>query len=99
MSWTKTEIHDLLIRQKAFFQTGKTLSIPFRMEMLRKLREAEIQIAGGIYLQHRVSEKFERLVIADPVHLLLIVKRGMCQRLKKQLRILKRVSDDLLQTA
>ena len=26
MSWTKTEIHDLLIRQKAFFQTGKTLS-------------------------------------------------------------------------
>ena len=42
MSWTKTEIHDLLIRQKAFFQTGKTLSIPFRMEMLRKLREAVI---------------------------------------------------------
>ena len=42
MSWTKTAIHDLLIRQKAFFQTGKTLSIPFRMEMLRKLREAVI---------------------------------------------------------
>ena len=42
MSWTKTEIHDLLIRQKAFFQTGKTLSIPFRMEMLRKLRQAVI---------------------------------------------------------
>ena len=42
MSWTKAEIHDLLIRQKAFFQTGKTLSTPFRMEMLRKLREAVI---------------------------------------------------------
>ena len=42
MSWTKTAIHDLLIRQKAFFQTGKTLSIPFRMEMLRKLRQAVI---------------------------------------------------------
>ena len=40
MTWTQTDIHALLEKQKTFFQTGATLSIDFRLEMLRKLRNA-----------------------------------------------------------
>jgi len=44
-------ISELVSRQRAYFQTGETLSVPFRVEMLKKLRaairnrEAEINAA------------------------------------------------------
>lgn len=42
MPYTKSEIHDILLSQREFFLSGKTLDINFRKEQLKKLRQALI---------------------------------------------------------
>ena len=37
---TKTDVETLVAKQRAYFQSGKTLSVPYRIGMLEKLREA-----------------------------------------------------------
>ena len=33
-------IHEIVENQRRFFHTGATLPVPFRLQMLRKLRDA-----------------------------------------------------------
>ena len=40
MPYTKEEIHDIVIKQREFFKTGKTLDIKWRKEQLKKLKQA-----------------------------------------------------------
>ena len=40
MAWTKEEIHGLVEDQRAFFRSGRTLDIPWRIGQLKKLRDA-----------------------------------------------------------
>ena len=53
MPYTKSEIHDILLSQREFFLSGKTLDINFRKEQLKKLRQALIdnqkKLAEALY--------------------------------------------------
>ena len=40
MSYTKEQIHEIVLKQKEYFLTGKTLPIKFRKEQLKKLKKA-----------------------------------------------------------
>ena len=40
MEYTKESIHQIVLKQRAFFNTGATLDIKFRKEQLKKLRKA-----------------------------------------------------------
>ena len=40
MSYTKQEIHDIVMSQREFFLSGKTLDVKFRKQQLKKLRQA-----------------------------------------------------------
>ena len=40
MPYTKEEIHEIVLSQREFFYSGKTLDIKFRKEQLKKLRKA-----------------------------------------------------------
>lgn len=40
MNWTQETVHALVEKQRAYFQTGKTLDVNFRIEQLKKLRQA-----------------------------------------------------------
>ncbi len=40
MKWTKEMIHETVMAQRAFFDTGATLSVSWRIEQLQKLKEA-----------------------------------------------------------
>ena len=42
MSYTREEIHQIVVNQREFFLTGKTLSVKFRKEQLKKLKIALI---------------------------------------------------------
>ncbi len=42
MGYTKEDIHEIVEKQRAFFLTNQTLSIKFRIEQLKKLRQAMI---------------------------------------------------------
>jgi len=42
MTVTQETIHGIVCRQRQFFRTGKTLDIPWRIERLRKLKQAVI---------------------------------------------------------
>ena len=42
MSYTKEDIHNLVVKQREFFLSGKTLDYKFRVEQLKKLRKAII---------------------------------------------------------
>ena len=42
MAYTKEQIHDIVLKQREFFASGKTLDIKFRKEQLKKLRQAII---------------------------------------------------------
>ncbi len=57
---TANEIEALLAKQRDFYKSGKTLSIPFRIAMLKKLRTAilthEKQIADALYADLGKSE-------------------------------------------
>ena len=40
MAWTQESVHALVEKQRAYFRTGATLDVDFRIEMLKKLRKA-----------------------------------------------------------
>ena len=40
MPYTKEDIHNLVLKQRDFFLTGKTLPVKYRIEQLKKLKEA-----------------------------------------------------------
>ena len=40
MSYSKEEIHQIVLNQKEYFLSGETLSVKFRIEQLKKLRES-----------------------------------------------------------
>ena len=40
MTWTQNSLHQLLESQRAFFRSGATLPLSFRISMLKKLRDA-----------------------------------------------------------
>ena len=42
MAYTKEQIHEIVLKQREFFASGKTLDIKFRKEQLKKLRQAII---------------------------------------------------------
>ena len=42
MSYTQQTIHEIVLKQRAFFRTGVTLDVNWRMEQLRKLKQAVI---------------------------------------------------------
>ena len=42
MSYTQETIHEIVLKQRAFFRTGVTLDVNWRMEQLRKLKQAVI---------------------------------------------------------
>ena len=42
MEWTKEKIHKIVKRQRAFFKTGRTLDVSFRIRQLKKLKEAMV---------------------------------------------------------
>jgi len=40
MAWTQETVHAIVEKQRAFFRTGKTLDVNFRIEQLKKLKKA-----------------------------------------------------------
>ena len=42
MSYTKEEIHSIVLRQKEYFLTGETLDVKFRIQALKKLKQSLI---------------------------------------------------------
>ena len=42
MSFTKEEIHNIVLKQREYFLTNETLSVKFRKEQLKKLKTALI---------------------------------------------------------
>ena len=40
MGYTKDEIHSIVLRQKEYFLTGETLNVSFRIQALKKLKQA-----------------------------------------------------------
>lgn len=40
MSWTQEKIHEIVETQRAYFRTGETLDVSWRIEQLRKLKKA-----------------------------------------------------------
>ena len=48
MVWTEESIHDVVARQRAFFETGATLDVAWRKEQLKKLRAAVLAYEGEI---------------------------------------------------
>ncbi|MBO4886916.1 MAG: aldehyde dehydrogenase family protein, partial [Firmicutes bacterium] len=41
--WTKESVHEAVLVQRKFFQTGKTLDVGFRIRQLKKLREGMLR--------------------------------------------------------
>ena len=48
MGYTKQEIHELVLKQREFFLTGKTLDVKYRIEQLKKLKQAIIKNTENI---------------------------------------------------
>ena len=48
MAYSKEQIHDLVIKQREFFLAGQTLDVKFRIEQLKRLREAIIKNTAKI---------------------------------------------------
>ena len=48
MAYTKQEIHELVLKQREFFLTGKTLEVKYRIEQLKKLKQAIIKNTENI---------------------------------------------------
>ena len=40
MAWNERTIHEVVERQRAYFRTGATLDIDFRLTQLKKLKKA-----------------------------------------------------------
>ncbi len=60
MSYTKEQIHQIVLNQREYFLTGKTLSIKFRKEQLKKLKNAiiknEKKLTDALYIDLGRSE-------------------------------------------
>ena len=42
MAYTQETVHEIVEKQRAFFRTGATLDVNYRIEQLKKLRKAVI---------------------------------------------------------
>ena len=40
MSYTQQMVHEIVLKQRAFFRTGVTLDVNWRLEQLKKLKQA-----------------------------------------------------------
>lgn len=53
MGYTKDDVHQILLNQREYFLSGKTLDVKYRIEQLKKLREAviknEVKIEEALY--------------------------------------------------
>ena len=64
MAWTEEEVRAVVEKQRAFFKTGKTLDVKWRIEQLKKLRagmlshEKELEEALHADLGRSVSEAY-----------------------------------------
>lgn len=65
MSYTKEQIHQIVLNQREYFLSGETLSIKFRKEQLKKLKEAilknEKKLSDGLYIdlgRHEIEACF-----------------------------------------
>ena len=60
MSYTKEQIHEIVLKQREYFLTGATLDVKFRKEQLKKLKEAilknEKKLTAALYLDLGRSE-------------------------------------------
>ena len=60
MSYTKEQIHQIVLNQREYFLSGATLSVKFRKEQLKKLKEAilknEKKLTDALYLDLGRSE-------------------------------------------
>lgn len=60
MSYTKEQIHQIVLNQREFFLSGETLSIKFRKEQLKKLKQAiiknEKKLTDALYVDLGRSE-------------------------------------------
>ena len=48
MSYTKDEIHQIVLSQKDYFLSGETLDVKFRIAQLKKLKQALIDYEQDI---------------------------------------------------
>ena len=48
MSYTKDEIHQIVLSQKDYFLSGETLDVKFRITQLKKLKQALIDYEQDI---------------------------------------------------
>ena len=48
MQWTAERIHDVVERQRAFFESGATLGVAWRKERLKELRAAVLAHEGEL---------------------------------------------------
>ena len=72
MQWDKDSIHEVVKSQRAFFRSGRTLSVEWRKRQLRRLNAAmkkyESEIMDALHLarnsyykyKKKVSEEFEK---------------------------------------
>ena len=60
MSWTQETIHDAVEAQRAYFRSGETLPVAWRIEQLKKLKQAvldrEEQLCAALGLSDRFGE-------------------------------------------
>ena len=47
ITWDKEHVHQAVLDQKAFFDSGATLDVSWRIEQLKKLRNGRDQISSG----------------------------------------------------
>ena len=58
MAYTKEQIHDIVLGQRKYFRTGETLDLKWRIEQLKKLKEAVL--ANKEMLQEALHEDLGR---------------------------------------
>ena len=63
MPYTKQEIHEIVLSQREFFYSGKTLDIKFRKEQLKKLGGMEFYDVNFSYID---NETFEEHYVSVP---------------------------------
>ena len=71
MPYTQETVHLLVEKQRAFFRTGATLDVKYRIEQLKKLKQAVINnkemLETALYDDHRKSETEAYLCDIGPV--------------------------------
>ncbi|MBO4384910.1 MAG: aldehyde dehydrogenase family protein [Clostridia bacterium] len=71
MTYTQETVHEIVEKQRAFFKTGRTLGVDFRIEQLKKLKKAVIDhkedLQKALYEDLRKSETEAYLCDLGPV--------------------------------